>query len=108
MTTAPQRRVCAGYTQYSGAETHGFPPGFRSVSPNPSNVRNTAIGSVKATSFLIVGAKGSESICVSVDWLRFFLDESPRQRQERTDRSGTGLAPGRAGAGPATGRPAAG
>src|SRR5882724_5105727 len=45
---------------------------------------------------------------VSVEWLRLFLDESPRQRQARTDRSGTAFAHARPGAGATTHRPATG
>src|SRR5882724_9958573 len=46
----------------------------------------------------------AESICVSPEWLRFFLDESPRRRQARSERSRSGLAPPRAGAGPKPGQ----
>src|SRR5205807_6877266 len=63
----------------------------------------TAIGRVNAISFLVSDLGCAESICVSLQWLRFFLDESPRRRQARTERPRPGFAPPRAGARPTAG-----
>src|SRR5438046_188114 len=41
----------------------------------------------------------AESICLWLEWLRFFLDESPRRRQARTERSRPDYAARRPGAG---------
>src|SRR3954447_21164889 len=105
---APQIAVWAGYVQYAGYANHETVSGRLPALVIPSRVTNTAIGKVNATSFRVSDLGCSESICLSIEWLRFFLDESPQRRQARTERPRPGFAPARDRIGPKSGYAPAG